>query len=98
MFLCIFPRKILIPYCGPTLPPGTMVQTNFNLHYLRLIAKAHIKRTFHVSYKGWHTLQQFGKEIGSQENQITSHPYPGLKDHEQNELPQSRTNIGIRTN
>ena len=27
--------KTLIPYCGPIVPPGVMIWTNLNLHYIR---------------------------------------------------------------
>ena len=35
--LCILLCKTLIRHCGPTLPPGTMIWTNLNLHYLRML-------------------------------------------------------------
>ena len=36
-FLYIFLCKTWSPRCGPALPQGTMIWTNLNLHYLRML-------------------------------------------------------------
>jgi hypothetical protein len=38
VFLNINTCKYAFPYCGPSRPPGTMIWTNLNLHYIRKLS------------------------------------------------------------
>jgi hypothetical protein len=53
----IMPRlRCSCPYCGPSRPPGTIIWTNLNLHYIRKLIYAVSSVYFNHSLICWHSI------------------------------------------